>query len=260
VIDSVSRFIKDVTDGEIQVTAAALSFTTVLALIPFIAVTLSVLQYVEGLETLYPKVENFVLSYFADPTGTQGIDMVKKLLQRIMSGKLGQVGALALLLTSTFLMFELERAVHRVWRIKNERPIYQRLFFYWIAIFTIPFFLAAVVSLNTKFVKSLIPLPVLHGGVLFVILYCFYRYVPSTKVSSLGALLGAGISVFGMSTVVTIFRYLSLKVFNHSKMYGSLAALPGLMLWILILWYIVLFGAAVTASFSAIKQTQKRSF
>lgn len=249
-IKGVSQFVKDVTDGEIQVTAASLSFTTLLSLIPFFAVTLSILQYIEGLDVLYPKVEAFVLSYFADPTGTQGVEMVKKVLKRILSGKLGGLGAFAMLLTSTFLMLELDRAVHRIWHIKNSRPIYQRLFFYWIVIFMIPIVLAAVVSLNTKFIKSFLPLSMIHGLLLTVFLFGFYKWAPSVKVSTLGAGVGSAVAILGMSFAAGVFKWLSIQFFNHSKMYGSLAALPGLMLWVLLIWYVLLFGVAVSASFS----------
>ena len=89
---------------DLSLVASALAFSTVLSLIPFLAVTLAALNYFDGLETLTPKVEVFLLENFNSTAGSEGIQLLKKGIARIQSGRLGGIGAFVLILTATRMM------------------------------------------------------------------------------------------------------------------------------------------------------------
>lgn len=237
---------------DLALIAAALSFTTCLSLIPFLAVTLSALNYFNGLEELAPKVQAFLLENFTGTAGAQGVELLQKGIKRIQRGGLGTVGALVLILTATRMMFELERAFHRIWHIKNQRPFVKRLFFYWLFLLLFPFALALWVSLFTgKGVGKewALLLPFKAGFVVtFLLLFMLQKWLPSTRVQFIPAFFGTLLSTVCLWTLEKTFKLLSAHVFSYGKVYGSLAAIPASLLWVFLVWIGILWGVALTAS------------
>lgn len=252
------RFFGQLTNGDLQLNAAALSFSTVLSLIPFFAVTLAIVQYFNGLEALYPKIEALLLSFLKGPAGNEGIEIIKKIFKRIQNGRAGTVGAVTLVLASMLLMKDIERAFHRVWNISNKRPLFKRIFFYWLLIMLIPFLLAGSVALSS--LKQIHEASIKTGApiwpiiILYLSLFFLYKLIPNIKVKVIPALLGAAIGTAGLVALFKFFKILTTEVFNYSKVYGSVAALPALLIWILITWYIILLGASFTASLQLNKE------
>lgn len=242
-----------VVSGDLQVIASSLSFTTILSIVPFLAVALALINSFQGLDIFYPKIEGFVLSYFQGPAGNDGVWIVKRAFMKIQQGKIGTWGALGLVLTSLLLVSEVDNAINRIWAISSRRPIHKRLFLYWILMLAFPFILALMVALIS--IKSSLPvLSSVSAGtfqavVLSVVLYCLYKIIPHTKVSFLSAFMGTVMGLAGLFLVTGSFQYLTEKFFNYNKLYGSIAAIPVLLIWILLIWYVILFGAAVSASF-----------
>lgn len=257
-----NRFWNLVLSGELQLIAAALSFSTVLSLIPFLAVSLATLQYVNGLETLYPKVESMALQYFQGPTGAEGMKVVQKVFKRIYSGRMGSWGAIVLILASILLINDMEKAIHRIWNLPDRRPLIRRIFFYWIFLIFFPLCTAVFVALTSLKifgdVTTLVPISLIQTILLFFALFFVYKIVPHTKVNSRSAAIGAVLASMGLIGLTKSFKWLSQSFFSWGKLYGSFAAIPALLIWILLIWYIVLLGAAMTASFKSNAQPAKR--
>ncbi|MEZ0390875.1 MAG: YihY/virulence factor BrkB family protein [Pseudobdellovibrionaceae bacterium] len=247
------RFWELVKTGELQLVAGALSFSTLLSLIPFMAVSLATLQYVGGLETIYPKVEKLVLQYFQGPTGTEGVQIVKKVFRRIHAGRMGSWGAVALVLASIFMINDMERGLNRIWNLTDRRPVHKRIFLYWIFMVIFPAALAIYVAVSSMKVfsgaTSSLSNQVINDFLLFFTLYFVYKVVPNTKVSIGAAAVGAFTGTLGLIALFRSFKWLSQSFFSWGKLYGSFAAAPTLLIWVLLTWYMVLVGAAVTASF-----------
>jgi membrane protein len=239
------RFRNQIIDGEIALVAGSLSFFTVLCIIPFLAVSLVIIQKIGGLESLYPKVEKLILAYFSSIIGTEDITLIKKSLKRMISGKVGGLGALFLVLTSTRLIYEMERGIHRVWNIKNERNLFQRITYYWLSILLFPFGLAIYTAiLSTKEIHT-------FSFQIFSILFFLmlvYKIVPNIFVPWRAAIWGAIVGTVSLLITNQIFLWFSKQAFNYGKLYGSLAAIPLFLLWVLLLWYAILMGAATSAS------------
>jgi membrane protein len=239
-------------DGEIRLVASSLAFSTLLALIPFIAVTLSVFREIGGLEFLYPRVEAFVLSYLEQATSQQAIVLIKKILQKIHAGAVGTTGALALFLASYKLLHDMEFGINRVWNVKIQRAFHRRVALNILLLMLIPLSLAIYVSFRSL---SLVK-PVVRSNygqfldfiILFVGIYFLYKQVPNLKVRNRPALLSACLASISILILKVSYTWLTGIAFSYSKVYGSLAALPLLCLWILGLWYILLAGVAFCAS------------
>ncbi len=249
----IKRFWALIATGELQMVAASLSFSTILSLIPFLAVTLATIQYVGGLEKIYPKIEAITLEYFAGPTGTEGTKMIKKVFHRIQAGRMGSWGAVALVLASIFLINDMERGIHRIWNLSERRPIYKRLFLYWVFLLLFPAGLAIYVAITSLKVfdssSASLGIQFLNYALLFLTLYFVYKIVPNTRVSIGSAMVGAIFGTAGLVCLYRSFKWLSQSFFSWGKLYGSLAAIPALLIWVLLTWYVVLIGAALGASF-----------
>jgi membrane protein len=249
----VRRFWELVASGELQLVAGALSFSTMLSVIPFLAVALATIQYVGGFEAIYPKIEALVLEYFQGPTGKEGALIIAKFFRRIQTGRMGGWGAFGLILASTFLMNDMERGLHRIWNLADRRPMHHRVILYWMFLILFPASLAVYAAITSLKIFSgnaaLLSVSVMNHLVAFFALFFIYKVVPNTKVSTPAAFLGALSSTVGLAFLFRTFKWLSQSFFSWGKMYGSFAALPALLIWVLLTWYVVLIGAAITASF-----------
>ncbi|MGZ3804815.1 MAG: YihY/virulence factor BrkB family protein [Pseudobdellovibrionaceae bacterium] len=239
-------------DGEIQLVAASLSFSTLLSLVPFLAVILATFKFLGGDEVLYSRVENLLLLYFKEAAGTQFTSVIKTSIRNIHAGGLGVVGASFLVLTSFRLMHDMEFGIHRVWNQKNTRPLLKRFFIYWLLVIIVPIFLAVYVGFLTlirmDFGKQYLPGTMTGMMVLVLILYLAYRYVPDVKVKATSAFFSALAASIGLFVVQNTFTWVTIKFFHMNRIYGSFAALPIFLIWILTIWYVILGGVAVCAS------------
>lgn len=248
------RFWALIRSGELQMVAASLSFTTVLSMIPFLAVVLATIQFIDSSNQFYTQLESVVLQYFQDPIGQDGIQLVRKSFQRIHAGRMGSLGAVFLVLASVVLVNDVEKAIHKVWHLADRRPLYQRLFVSWIFLIVVPILLAILFAISSmKAVvgyTSVLPTSFYSTILLFVTLAATYKFVPNTKVRWSAALRGAIFSTIGLSLLLKFFKIITTKVFIYNKVYGSLAAVPGFLIWILVIWYVVLIGASISATYT----------
>jgi membrane protein len=239
-------------DGEIQLVAASLSFSILLSLVPFLAVILATFKFLGGDDILYSRVENLLLLYFKQAAGAEFTLIIKTAIRNIHAGGLGVVGAGFLIVTSFRLMHDMEYGIHRVWNQKNTRPLLKRFFIYWFLVIILPVFLAIYVAFTTlirmEFGKQYLPGSVTGMGALILILYLVYKYVPDVKVKAKAAFFSALVAALGLWVVQSTFTWVAVKFFRMSNIYGSFAALPIFLIWVLSIWYVILGGVAICAS------------
>lgn len=243
-------FARRLKDSELRLVAAALAFSTVLSMIPFLALTFSIFQSFGGLEGLVPKIQGFFFRYFREAFGQEVLSFVKLLLQKIKPNTLGPTAAIFLILTSMRLLQDMEYGINRMWH-KTPSPLYRRWLMAWAFMLLIPLALALYAGLRS--VDALKPLIKNYRGVLdslllIVGLFSIYKWIPVSKVKTSYAVFGALIAGFGLLVLKGSFSYLMKTFFMFNKIYGSMAAIPLFMLHILFFWYVVLIGAAFVAS------------
>lgn len=248
-----SRILVLVTSGELQMIASALSFSTILSIIPFLAVTLSTIQYMYGFEKLYPQIQALVLEYFQGPLGTEGVEFAQEIIKKMHSRKFGALGAVALILTSVLSINHIEKAFHRIWDLPERRPLHKRIFLAWMALILFPAGLAVYtaatsIKLLNNFV-SIFPTPLVNTALLFLVLFSLYKLVPHTKVSGKAAATGAAFGSLGLIFLWRTFKWINQSFFSWNKVYGGFAAIPTFLIWVLFFWYVILIAAGIAASF-----------
>lgn len=250
---TLTDIITQMRDGEIQLVASSLSFTTIVAFIPFIAVVLATLQTVGGgLEVFYPKVEQLFLQNLRQAVGGEAVRIVRLFLNNINAGRMGSTGAAFLILTSLRLLHDMESGIHRVWNMKISRRFYKRLLFYWFLIFALPVAMVSYVSLisleEVAVVRRLMPKTLSDFLFLWGLLLVVYKWVPDIKVNWKPSLISSALAAVGMIGALKGLGWAAVQLFSYNRIYGSFAAIPLLLVWVLTIWYIILGGVAVCAS------------
>lgn len=244
--------VQQMRDGELALVASSLAFSTAMALVPFLAVVLATFQSIGGLEALYPKVETLLLRNLTEAVGSDVTKFIRIFIKNINAGKLGTTGAVFLFITSIRLLHDMEVGVNRVWNQRTTRSFYKRLMYQWGLMLAIPILLAVYFGFlsmeQLKFVRSYIPASASNSLLLVGILYFTYKVVPDAIVRTRYAFWSAILSAGVLYVAHKAYSLLAVKFFSYNKIYGSFAAIPLLLIWILTMWYIILGGVALSAA------------
>ena len=239
--------------SDLSILAGSLAFSTVISLVPLLAVSLSVFTAFGGLDTLLHKIEPFILQNLVDASGAEISRGIRRSIARVHSGALGLGGAIGLLIASSKLFYDMERAVQRVWGIDNDRRLWRQIFVYWILMFIGPLALAAFLGLvGSKDVSRLAGLPkgIIVLAIEFVAIFFFYKVVPSTHVRIKAAFISAVAATLAIGIAQSFYSTIMRTFLNVNKVYGSLASVPLFLIWLLVLWQICLTGVALCAVLS----------
>ena len=249
-----TRFSND----HLALTASSLTFTTTIALVPFITVALAVFTAFPVFSTVQAVLQKWLIeSLVPDAIARQVMAYLTQFSGR--ASKLGVVGAAVLLATALALILTIDQTLNGIWRVRKRRPLRQRVLIYWAGITLGPVLLGASLTMTSYAISSGKGLVgALPGGVqfFFAVLEYFllaaamaalYRFVPNTHVKwahawSGGLFVATGIVLAKKLLVI----YIGLMP-TYSVVYGAFAIVPILLVWIYVAWVIVLLGAVVTA-------------
>lgn len=200
------------------------------------------------------------------------IKLVNNSLKHAQGGVFAGVGIVLLLYTVVLLFSEIEESFNRIWGIKKGRSIQRRAVDYFALILLLPIFavlnysLTALIQSSTgpfdKFSYILDPvvtqvLNILPFLVMIITLTLLYRFMPNTKVKWPSALIGGIIGGLAIQLFQMVYLNGQLWIAKYNAIYGAFAAIPLLLLWVQMSWFIVLIGAEL--SFSA-QNVRKFSF
>lgn len=262
-----------VREDEITRRAAALTYFSLLSLVPVLAVAFALFEAFGGLSQAEGPLRQFVLENLAVGTGQQVATWLGKFIDNINAGAIAGVGVLVLFYSAVGLLTNVERSLNSVWGVQRMRPLLLRFAIYWCVITLAPPLLGVSLSLSASFRHSgfaqafsaLLPfgldsllLPVLANlsvSIAFVLLYLIF---PNTKVKLVPALLGGLVAGLLWTAGKAVFLWLSARVASYSAIYGALGALPLISFWIYYSWLVTLFGTAYTYANQAVAQNALR--
>jgi membrane protein len=253
----VYALLHDLFRGELNLRAMSLVYTTLLSVVPLIALTFSVLK---GLG--YHRDMEPLLYQFLQPIGDQATQItarVMEFVENIRGGVLGSVGLAFLLYTSISMVQKIEASFNYVWRVKEPRGIGRRISEYLSALIIAPILLIAVLSVLAALADMALIRTVLEIGSVgrlvawigtlmpYVVIACIfsflYGFVPNTKVRLRAALIGgftAGI-IWAMSGA--LFASIMSGASRAMLIYAGFAFLILALMWLYLSWLILLLGA-----------------
>ena len=257
VLEVVQHFVQD----RCERVAGALSFTTLLSIVPFTAVVIAVLSLFPVFSAWMTVIQDFIYSNFVPAAG----EMVQKYLTQFatQAGRLTAIGLLFLIITAIMLMITIEGAFNDIWRVKNTRKFLHRFLTYWALLTLGPILLMVSLSLTSQLFALAVTDRAVVGmmdrllGVVLPLLFeigaavLLYTVVPNAPVRWRHALAGGIFAAVLLEAAKHLFA-MSVKYFaTYQLIYGALAALPIFLVWIYISWVIILLGAIVTATLGA---------
>jgi membrane protein len=256
--------VKDFWEDQCLLRASALTFSTILSIVPFFALTFALLKGL-GVQN---KLEPLILDQVA--AGSQ--EVVTKIVSYINNTNmtsLGAIGLATLIITVITLLGNIEEAFNAIWGVSETRSFHRKFSDYISVIVTGPLLLVAATSVTTTLqsqtmVKWLVENSYLGDLILhafrlipylsiWIALVFLYIFIPNTKVRLKSAIIGGILA--GTSWQIAQWGYIHFQVgvAKYNAIYGTLAMLPIFMVWIYTSWLIVLFGVEVVYAHQNIK-------
>jgi len=245
-------------EDRLGLTASSLTFTTTIALVPLVTVVLAVFTAFPMFARFQGVLQQWLIeSLIPDSIARQVLGYLTQFAGK--ASKLGGAGLAVLFMTALALILTIDRTLNSIWRVRQPRPLGQRVLVYWAVMTLGPLLLAVSLSITSyalsasKGLVGVMPggLQLLLDSLQFILLAAgmaaLYRYVPNTRVHwghawAGGLFVSAG---FELAKRVLVF-YLG-KVPTYSVLYGAFATVPILLVWIYVAWVIVLLGAVIAA-------------
>lgn len=245
-------------EDRLGLTASSLTFTTVLALVPFVTVALAVFSAFP----MFSKVQGVLQQWLIDSLVPDSISRsVLAYLNQFAAkaSQLGLVGFSVLIVTALALLLTVDRTFNNIWRVRRLRPLGQRVLIYWAALTFVPLLLGLSLALTSYAVSAsrgvVETLPawvqLLINSVQFLVLAggmaSLYHSIPNTQVYWRHAWVGGLFVSFCIELAKKGLALYLASMPTYSAVYGTFATLPILLVWIYIAWVIVLLGAVVAA-------------
>jgi membrane protein len=245
-------------EDHLSLTASSLTFTTLLALVPLLAVVFTVFAAAPMLADLRLAFETRVLpALLPGEIARPVLSAVTRFAERALT--LGGLGLASFLVSSLLLLLTIDRALNAIWRVRRPRPFGQRMLVYWGALTLGPLVLAVSLTASSYALSVsrgwVGPLSAgaasLLGSVDFVLLAALmaglFHYVPNTYVRWAHAWAGGIFVAIGFEMAKKAMAWYVTAFPGNAAVYGAAAALPVLLLWIYSVWLVVLFGAVIAA-------------
>lgn len=236
--------------------AGNLAYVSLLSLVPLVTVVFSLFAAFPMFSDVSGQLKRFIFTNFMPAAG----DVVQSYLEQFVanSSKMTAVGAVGLIITALLLISSVDGSLNKIWCSHRQRSLVYSFAVYWMILTLGPLLVGASMAISTYLLslrwlvsdgihgvvdQALRIFPLLLSCVSFWLIYCV---VPTTRVPPRDALIGAlvagvlfelGKKVFGL--YVTLFP-------SYQLIYGVLAVIPILFVWVYWSWCIVLLGAEIT--------------
>ncbi|BED87722.1 MULTISPECIES: virulence factor BrkB family protein [unclassified Pseudoalteromonas] len=254
------QYVNRCIDDQITVNAGYLAYVTLLSLVPLIAVGVAIFSAFPGFESTRIAIESFLFTNFV-PTSS---DVIKEHISSFAgnANQMTAVGIGFLAAIALLLIRNVDATLNRIWRIKKKRPMMISFAVYWMVLSLGPVLLGASIGV-TSYIVSLVSfadqgIPGFSGFLLKLVPYGFsmigflmlYTLVPNTPVSIRAALPGALFAAVLFELTKKGFALYISHFPSYEVIYGAVATIPILFVWVYLSWVVVLLGAEFTACIS----------
>jgi membrane protein len=252
--------------NRVTVRAAALTYYTVLSLVPFLAFAFAILK---GFGVYRTFVDATLRPYLQGTFGENAsllaaMDRVLRFVDRTDVSALGALGLVALLYTCVSLLGSVEDALNEAWGARTRRTFLRQVTDYVTLLVITPLLTVAATaaaaaaqsSRIVMFLRDALDLgpvidfllgfaPVAVVGLAF---FAVYLILPNVRVRPLSAAIGAAVAAVAWEAALVLYVQFQVGVSNFNALYSVLSALPIFLVWTYVSWIVVLVGAQVAAS------------
>lgn len=260
IVKTANLSVRSFMDRGLQMKSSALTYSSVLALVPAIALLLAIGRGFGFQDT----ISNSLYQYF--PAQHKALEtamgFVDSYLKEANNGLFVGVGVVVLLWTLVSLLSTIEEAFNNIWDIKKDRTMYQKITDYIAICLLVPVLMACSSGLSifmSTMVQNNLALriftPLLNVGLelmpLVLAWFAFtlsYFLIPNTKVQFKYAAIAGAVCAIAFQILQLLFVNGQIYVSKYNAIYGSFAFLPLLLVWMQLSWLILLFGCVLSYS------------
>ena len=252
----------DATKGDLTMRAMSLVYTTLLSLVPFLAVTFSVLTAFGVQRGLADALYGILQTPLGSENALRIKDWIVSFVENIKVGVMGSLGLAVLIYTVISLVEKIENSFNAVWKVRKPRGLMRRFSDYMSVILVGPVFIYTALGITAS-MKSISIVQRIESIEIFgtliniafrlipYVLVCIaftfvYFFIPNTNVRVRSAIVGGVVGGLLWQTAGLIFATFVVSSSQHNAIYSSFAILFVFIIWIYISWVIVLIGGKVT--------------
>lgn len=250
---------RDLAFGQLTLRAMSLVYTTLLSLVPLLALSFSVLKAFG----VYNQVEPVLLNFLA-PLGEKGNEITARIMQFIANmnvGVLGSLGLALLLYTAVSLMQKIEESFNFIWHVSQLRSFGERFSRYLSVLLVGPILVFAAMGITATVASMALVQDLMSLGpldrltqeigrvmpyVLVIAAFTFiYSFIPNTRVRLGPALAGGTVGGILWQTAGWAFATFVASSTQYAAIYSGFAIVILFLIWIYVSWLVLLFGASV---------------
>lgn len=250
-------------DDRLLEAAGALAFTTLFALVPLSMVAFGALAAFPAFGEWREQLTGYIFANFVPSSASAVQGYLRDLSNN--AGRLTTAGAIALVASVLITLTSVETTFNRIWRVPTARPKFGRFLVYWTVLTLGALVGASSLALSTQFFAlaifetapgRMLETLMLRLAPMAIELLCFatvFKVVPHRTVKWRHAIAGAVLSVLLFELVKQGMGFYFGRFGNYQAIYGPLAVVPIMMLWIYLGWVAILLGASFASSMSAFR-------
>ena len=230
--------------------ASALTYTSLLALVPLMLVMLFVLKVFPVFSSWGQTIQDFIFANFIPATGEVTNTYLVGFGEQ--AGQLSAIGLVILLVTAVLMLFNIEQAFNIIWRVEKRPYGLSSFLLYWALLTLAPLFMGVSLAISSYFFSiSFIAGAVTKYGLLKIILSILpfvlsiivftilYVAIPNCRVPFRYGLISAIFSATLFQLAKYGFAIYLLNSHTYQILYGALAVIPIFLLWIYsLIWFI----------------------
>ena len=237
-------------------TAASLSFVSLLAMVPLLTLAFATLASFPIFSKILEAVQLIVVQNML-PDGFANT-IFRYINQFIAKARtLSLIGIGFLLITATIMMLTVDRTLNLIWRVQKPRPLLHRISIYWVALILGPILVGAGASLAILLAGGKRGMAsgflgvqwwdLVNLGLTIAAFATCYRWIPNVNVRWRDALIGALTGAVLSEIAREIFLGYFTSIPTYQQVYGPLAAIPALLIWTYLTWWVFLAGALLAS-------------
>ncbi|WP_373101225.1 MULTISPECIES: virulence factor BrkB family protein [Pasteurellaceae] len=245
--------------------AGYLTYSTMLALVPLIMVVFSIFSAFPVFNEVTGELKLFIFNNFAP----QASDVVGEYLDQFVtnSKQMSAVGIISLIVVALMLINSIDRTLNSIWRDSTVRPLMFSFAIYWLILTLGPLMMATSIFLSAmtkEMLTTTFTLPFgissLSAAAFFLTWFIFtliYTVVPNKKVSIRHSAAGALVAAIFFTLGKQAFAWYIKTFPSYQLIYGAMATLPIMLLWIQLSWIAILLGAQLSAVLADMRRLKR---
>lgn len=247
--------LKNLFSTDISRLASNLTYVSLLAIFPFIALILGLSKgfsldviLVDKIKNTIPETEN-ILSHI--------LKIAENLVKSLNSSLLSGLGIIVIMWSVVNLLILLEESFNDIWHVKNSREFSRKVINYIAIIFLIPIVTVIFIGTSDKILELTSKIATFGSFTIFLVKFLkfilifslfttMYYIIPNTKVSFKASSISSLMVILFLYIFSMFYTIIQVSISKYNAIYGSLAFVPLFLIWVKFLWLVILIGAKLS--------------